>query len=215
MSFPANNGNWNYMKCNYGWAFAVAKAIEIFGINNSKNPSTVSLSPQQLIDCWSGDNCSKGIPHKALEYLVNFNQALYSEESYNYVGQKRDFCSTDISSYPSAGSLRRFSTLADNATEDQIKGVLVNIKAPVIFELDPYNEKFINYKSGVYNIQTPTNYHSHFLVIVGFGTETIKGENYPYWKVLNSWGTTWGEGGYMKLLRARAPLKKFVFPSKL
>lgn len=202
------------MKCNHGWAFAVAKAIEIFGINNSKHPNSVSLSPQQLIDCWNGDNCFNGIPHKALQYLVDFGQVLYSEESYNYVGVKRDFCTTDITSYPSAGSLREFSIL-DSPTEDKIKEVLVNMKAPVIFEMDPFNEKFLNYKSGVYNVQLSANLHSHFMLIVGYGTETIKGKDYPYWKVLNSWGTTWGENGYMKLFRANAPIKHLVFPSKL
>lgn len=202
------------MKCNFGWAFAVAKAVEIFGINNSNQPSTVSLSPQQLIDCWSVDNCLIGIPHKALQYLVDFKQNLYPEESYSYVGQKREFCTTDLSGYPSSVSLGEFSVLDDQAKEDQIKGVLVNKKSPLIFEINPFNEKFLNYKSGVYNIQTAAYLHSHFMLVVGYGTETIKDKEYPYWKVMNTWGPTWGENGYMKLFRTKAPIKKFVFPSK-
>lgn len=203
------------MKCNYGWAFAVSKAVEIFGINNSKKPSSTPLSPQQLIDCWSGDNCKKGIPHKGFEYIVNKKQVLYAEENYEYVGEKSEFCTINVAGYPSAGSLRGFSVLDDKATEDEIKGVLVNKKAPLIFEINPHVETFLNYKTGVFSGAGPANNpHSHFMLIVGYGTETTNGAKLDYWKVLNNWGTTWGEGGYMKLQRNKDTIKKFVFPSK-
>lgn len=201
------------MVCNYGWAFVVAKAVEIFAINNSIKPSSISLSPQQLIDCWNGDNCKKGIPHKALEYVTNHNQVIYTDETYSYIGQKNEFCTPDRKDYPQSGAIRKFSILDDKATEEDIKGVLVNTKSPLIFELNPFSEKFLNYKTGVFNSIT-SGLGSHFMLIVGYGTETIKDKDYPYWKVLNSWGTTWGENGYMKLLRTNAPIKKFVFPSK-
>lgn len=200
------------MKCNYGWAFAVAKAVEIFGIQHSNYPNTVSLSAQQLIDCWGNDNCFTGIPHKAFEYLTNYQQLLYSAYNYKYVGQKNDFCLQDISGYPEAGSLRKFSILDDKATEEDVKAVLYLKRAPIIFEIDPYSEFFMNYKSGIFS-STVTNSHSHFMLIVGYGTETIKAVKYPYWKVLNTWGPTWGENGYMKLSRTNF-IKKFVFPSE-
>mmetsp|Transcript_90142 Transcript_90142/g.257760 ORF Transcript_90142/g.257760 Transcript_90142/m.257760 type:complete len:147 (+) Transcript_90142:508-948(+) len=53
------------------------------------------------------------------------------------------------------------------------------------------------YKSGVYN---PSNCNpdnlDHAVLMVGFGTDDI-----PYWTIKNSWGASWGEDGYFRIVR--------------
>ena len=50
---------------------------------------------------------------------------------------------------------------------------------------------------GIYrNIQCPKT-TNHAVLIVGYGTE--KGQD--YWLVKNSWGTYWGDEGYIKMAR--------------
>lgn len=41
----------------------------------------------------------------------------------------------------------------------------------------------------------------HAVVIVGWGWEKHGDEWLPYWKVRNSWGRNWGEGGYARIIR--------------
>uniref|UniRef100_T1GHZ6 Peptidase C1A papain C-terminal domain-containing protein n=1 Tax=Megaselia scalaris TaxID=36166 RepID=T1GHZ6_MEGSC len=173
-----NYGDLDAFTCNYGWAFAVAKAVEIYGIHHSKYPSTTSLSAQQLIDCWGIDNCKAGFPHKALEYLTKYHQVLYSANNYRYVAKKNDFCTIDISGYPEAGSLKGFSTLEDNAKEEDIKSVLYNLKTPIIIEINPNVNLFMTYKSGVYNTVS-YNIYSHFMLIVGYGLKYTTEKNIP------------------------------------
>lgn len=53
------------------------------------------------------------------------------------------------------------------------------------------------YDSGVFECVNATQQVNHAVVICGYGTENGQ----DYWLVQNSWGTWWGDGGYMKLRR--------------
>ena len=39
---------------------------------------------------------------------------------------------------------------------------------------------------------------NHAVLIIGYGTDD---KNKSYWLVKNSWGTSWGENGYLKITR--------------
>ena len=51
------------------------------------------------------------------------------------------------------------------------------------------------YKSGVYD--TCQGSAGHAVTIVGWGTE----QGIPYWLIKNSWGTGWGDKGFIKVKR--------------
>lgn len=61
---------------------------------------------------------------------------------------------------------------------------------------------FKSYKSGVYSdpncSKDPQNVN-HAVLAVGYGVEN----GTPYWLLKNSWGKTWGDNGYFKMLRGQ------------
>merc|ERR1711958_9794 len=61
---------------------------------------------------------------------------------------------------------------------------------------DAVQSSFQNYASGVLTGNCGTNL-DHGVLAVGFGTES----GTDYWKVKNSWGTSWGMNGYVLIQR--------------
>lgn len=54
------------------------------------------------------------------------------------------------------------------------------------------------YKNGVYN-NWDCGSMNHAVLAVGFGLDNATG--LMYWKVKNTWGTQWGEDGYIRMER--------------
>lgn len=58
-------------------------------------------------------------------------------------------------------------------------------------------EDFVYYDGGVYQHVNNMVSYGQDAVIVGYGVEN----GVKFWKVRNSWGRQWGEGGYFRILR--------------
>lgn len=66
---------------------------------------------------------------------------------------------------------------------------------PVSVAIQANQFKFQAYKTGVFNSSSCGDSLDHAVLLAGYGTES--GQDYYLMK--NSWGTTWGEAGYMKM----------------
>ena len=51
---------------------------------------------------------------------------------------------------------------------------------------------------GVYVDSSCPKTINHAVLAVGYGTDAYYG---PYWIIKNSWGTGWGDAGYIKMAR--------------
>lgn len=54
-----------------------------------------------------------------------------------------------------------------------------------------------NYTGGIFKDTTGAHDLNHAISIVGWGIEN----GTKYWKVRNSWGSAWGELGYIRVVR--------------
>jgi C1A family cysteine protease len=59
-------------------------------------------------------------------------------------------------------------------------------------------DSFGNYESGILNDTRCRTSGNHFIALVGYGTN---GSGVKYWYARNSWGTSYGLNGYVKIQR--------------
>lgn len=75
-----------------------------------------------------------------------------------------------------------------------MKTALVN--GPLAVGVDASGSAFQSYSSGVLTGGCGSSI-DHLVTAVGYGTDSASGND--YWLVRNSWGTWWGDNGYIKI----------------
>ena len=78
-----------------------------------------------------------------------------------------------------------------------MKAALAQQPLAVLVEAD--TRVFQSYTSGVLDSTACGTSLDHAVLAVGYGTDSDSGLD--YWLVKNSWATTWGDNGFIKLAR--------------
>jgi len=184
----------NQGQCGSCWAFSTTGSVE--GAHAIKTGNLVSLSEQQLVDCSTAQGnqgCNGGLMDQAFQYIIS-NNGICSEASYPYTAAQGT-CQTTCTSVATISSFVDVTAGDENALMNA-----VNI-GPVSVAIEADQECFQFYSGGVLSDTGCGMQLDHGVLAVGYGTDPSS--NQPYWIVKNSWGSSWGESGYVRLIRGQ------------
>jgi len=175
--------------CASCYAFSTVAPLEFNHFK--KTGQKIKLSKQELVDCsgnFGNTGCRGGWMHQSYDYILN-RKGLSTETSYPYLASQMKTCTRK--------SQRVESLLSsyDQVPCDKPSAVIKHLKNTVIpSAIDVSGLMF--YEKGIFTGNCPVSIN-HAVVIVGMGEEN----GVKYWKIRNSWGSQWGEKGYLRLQR--------------
>jgi len=186
----------NQGQCGSCWSFSATGAIEAAWF--IKHNQLISLSEQNLIDCsvTDGNNgCNGGLMEYAFQYVIR-NQGVELEATYPYTANGPNYCKFNRSNQ--GANIQTYKKILSGYEAGLLEATYAS---PVTAGIDSSPRSFQFYSGGVYNDPSCTSYKlDHAVLVVGYGSD---GYGNDYWIVKNSWGPTWGVGGYIMMSRNR------------
>lgn len=173
------------------------------------NPLT-QLSEQELVSCENqyhhgkSGGCNGGFMDDAFDWFASYHGAC-TEEDYPFTSiTKTQKCQGGVKG-PNCTAVAKCDGHKDVKTEADLLAALAIGPVSVAIEAD--KKIFQNYKSGVIgaagNNACGTQL-DHGVLVVAAGTESnlpkYPGDHY-YWKIKNSWNSSYGDAGYVRIVR--------------
>ena len=186
------------------WAFSAIEQVESDSIRKGVMSSDETLSVQELLACVrNSTGCYSGSVEAAYDYMTKPGAIHYAEdfeynvESTNEIGE----CTVESSGYAlalgSSATVTKYHNELDGYTTDQVESnMLAHIAATGTLHACLDASTWSTYQSGtMYQcIGTTIN---HCVQVTGVNYDPVT--NSGYYKVRNSWGSDFGESGYIRL----------------
>ncbi len=191
-------------QCGSCWSFGTLGAMEAkydLGLNESRLQP--DLSEQDEVSCdyscgydedYSGAcqyGCSGGYPNVSL-WNIQYNGGVVDERCFPYTATN-NACSNICPDHSSRSWTITGSQSFSSPTNAQLEQLLID-NGPLTILVDASNWY---YYGGVLTCTSPSTYMDHAVVLVGYndtGNPTTS-----YWIIKNSWGSGWGENGYIRI----------------
>jgi C1A family cysteine protease len=168
----------NQGQCGSCWAFSATGGLE--GLSKIAYGNLQSFSEQQLVDCsgsYGNQACNGGLMDNAFKFVRD--HGITTEAAYPYKAVKGTCATT-------SGAFKISSSTSDAGCAALANSV---VSRPISVAVDANN--WSPYKSGVFN-NCGTSL-DHGVLLVGITDQ--------YWRVKNSWASSWGESGFIRLAR--------------
>jgi KDEL-tailed cysteine endopeptidase len=180
-------------QCGSCWTFSSTGASE--GAWAIAKGQLIDLSEQQLVDCATGisygsHGCNGGQMEGADKYLIEHGQCTLASYPYTAKDGKCQTCT----------SVAHFTSCSDVKPNDQISLKGATAMQPVSVALSADSRYFQSYTGGILDASACYTELNHGVLIVGYGVDN----GVKYWNVKNSWSASWGEHGYIRILRSES-----------
>jgi len=192
-----NQGN-----CGSCWAHATIEQLESYLALATGNMTILSVQElvscmPNVLECGGTGGCFGATCEMAYQWIQSFGLVADATMPYHSgTSGETGQCELDVANMERVGWLRGYETLERN-DQASVMSHLAS-KGPLAIALDA--SVFHMYQGGVFeecdydkNIEI-----NHGVQLIGYGSNPEDGD---YWIVRNSWGETWGEGGFIRLRR--------------
>jgi C1A family cysteine protease len=179
-------------QCGSCWTFSSTGAVE--GAWAISTGQLINLAEQELVDCagakYGSMGCNGGQMEGAFKYIIEHGQCALSAYPYTAKDGTCEKCT----------AVAHLSSCSDVIPNDQIslKGAVA--QQPVAIAIEADTKYFQSYSSGILTSSSCGTSLDHGVLIVGYGEDSGQ----KFWLVKNSWGTTWGDKGYVKIARSES-----------
>lgn len=177
--------------CGSCWAFSATEQIESDYMRTAG--TEYILSAQQITTCsyrnFIVGGCNGGNTEKAFTYAEG---GVELDSDYSYTSGDAGVtgtCASDSSKY--VVKTTGYTSVSSSASDESTMATYVSSTGPLSVCVDA--SEWSSYTGGV--LSTCGTSVDHCVQAVGIDTTSST----PYWKVRNSWGTSWGESGFIRL----------------
>jgi C1A family cysteine protease len=192
-SFDSRSKGWipavrNQGSCGSCWAFSAAATLSGTWAKAKKKTPPV-LSEQQFVDCDTTDSgCNGGLAARALAYA---KKGVMLNSAYGYTAKK------GTCKYSSSKVKAKVSQVYNVGTS--VSAMKTAVYNSGIISVRVNASKLHSYKNGIMSASSCPASPNHAVNVVGWG----KSGSTAYWIVRNSWGSSWGEKGYFRLVSGK------------
>merc|ERR1719160_826290 len=186
--------------CGSCWAISSVEAVEAQLL--MKESTNVRVSAQALVDCVPNPKhcggtggCDGATGELALQYMMDHGIPLESEVGYTAeTGQCENTNPDGQFSSNKRVTLSGWNQLPSNKLQPLQQAL--TMEGPAVVSVDANN--WFDYTRGVFDgCEKENPVLGHAVLLVGYGQDNGK----DYWRIQNSWGSDWGEAGYIRMIK--------------